>query len=90
MGLAVGWVTENGEKVRSGFRNFYFLNRVVSEMLGAVYGLSKKLCTEFCVIFTKFGIFGLSLDFSEATYDRTYGRKWQIYVKCFCVLLLEI
>ena len=82
----MGWVTDNGEKVRFGFRNFCFLNRVVSELLETAYGLSMKLHTEFCVIFTKVGIFGLSLDFSKAK----YGREWLIYVKCFCVLLLEI
>ena len=32
--------------VRSGFRNFCFWNRVVSEMLGAAYGLSRKLLVE--------------------------------------------
>ena len=86
----MGWVMESGEKVLSCFQNFCFWNRVVSEMLGATYGLSKKFHTEFWVIFTKVGISGLSLDFSEAKYGQTYGRKWQIYVKCFCVLLLEI
>ena len=29
--------------VRSEFRNFYFWNRFVFEMLGAAYGLSKEL-----------------------------------------------
>ena len=81
---------DSGEKAHSGFWNFCFRNRVVSEMLGAAYGLNRKLGAEFCVIFTKVEISGLSLDFSEAKYGRTYGRKWQIYVKCFCVLLLEI
>ena len=33
--------------VRSGFWNFYFRNRVVSEMLEATYGLSRKLLVEF-------------------------------------------
>ena len=86
----MGCVKDSGEKVRSGFRNFCFRNRVVSEMLGVAYGLSRKFHAEFCVIFTKVGISGLSLDFSEAKYGRTYGWKWKIYVKCFYVLLLEI
>ena len=30
--------------VRSGFQNFCFGNRFVTEMLGAVYDLSKELC----------------------------------------------
>ena len=59
-------------------------------MIGGAYGLSRKLRAEFCVIFTKVGISGLSIDFSKAKYGQTYGWKWQIYVKCFCVLLLEI
>ena len=63
------------KKVCSGFQNFCFRNRVVSEVLRAAYGMSRKLCVEFCVIFTKVGISGLSLDFSEAKYGRTYGRK---------------
>ena len=29
--------------VRSGFRNFCFWNRFVSEMIGVVYGLSREL-----------------------------------------------
>ena len=29
--------------VLSGFRNFYFQNRFVTEMLGIAYGLSKEL-----------------------------------------------
>ena len=29
--------------VRSGFRNFYFRNRFVTEMLGTTYGLSREL-----------------------------------------------
>ena len=90
----MGWVRDSGEKVSFCFRNFCFWNRVVFEMIEAAYGLSRKLCAEFFVIFTKVGISGLSLDFSEVkygwTYGWTYGRKWQIYVKCFCVLLLEI
>ena len=69
------WVTDSGEKVRSGFWNFCFWNRVVSEMLEVAYGLSRKLSSEFCVKITKFGIFGLNLDFSEAKYGRTYGRE---------------
>ena len=67
----MGWVKDSGEKVRSGFRNFCFQNRVVSEMLGAAYGMNRKLHAEFCVIFTKVGISGLSLDFSKAKYGRT-------------------
>ena len=86
----MGSVTDSGEKVLSSFQNFYFRNQVVSEMIGAAYGLSRKLHAEFCVIFAKFGISRLSLDFSEAKYGRTYCLKWKIYVKCFCVLLLEI
>ena len=30
----------------------------------------------FCVIFIKVGIYGLSLDFSKAKYGRIYGREW--------------
>ena len=86
----MGWVTDILERIRSGFWKFCFQNRVVSEVLGAEYGLSRKLRAEFLVIFTKVGISGLSLDFSEAKYGRTYGLEWLIYVKCFCVLLLEI
>ena len=82
----MGWVIDRGEKVRFGFQNFCFRNRVVSEMLGGAYGLSRKLCVEFCVIFTKVGIYGLSLNFFEAK----YGWEWLIYVKWFCVLLLQI
>ena len=33
--------------VHSGFQNFRFWNRVVSEMLGVAYGLSRKLRVEF-------------------------------------------
>ena len=44
------------------------------------------MLNEFCVIFTKVGISGLSLDFSKARYGWTYGQKWQIYVKCFSVI----
>ena len=33
--------------VCSGFQNFYFQNRVVSEMLEAAYGLNRKLLVEF-------------------------------------------
>ena len=69
---------------------FVFRTGLYLKCSGAAYGLSKKLHAEFCVIFTKVGISGLSLDFSEAKYGRNYGRKFQIYVKCFCVLLLEI
>ena len=32
--------------VRSGFHNFYFQNRFVSEMLRATSGLSRELCVE--------------------------------------------
>ena len=60
---------------RSGFRNFCFQNRVVSEVLGAAYGLSRKLSAAFWVIFTKVGISGLSLDFSKAMYGWTYVRE---------------
>ena len=67
---------DNGEKVRSGFWNLCFRNQVVSKMFRVAYGLSRKLHSEFCVIFTKVGIFGLSLDFSEVKYGRTYDRKW--------------
>ena len=42
-------------------------------MIRATYDLSRKLLVEFWVIFTKVGIYGLSLDFSEAKYGRTYG-----------------
>ena len=49
-------------------------------MLGDAYGLSKKLCVEFCVIFTKDGISGLSLDFSEAKDGRIYGWEWLMCV----------
>ena len=84
----MAWVTDSGEKVNSCFQNFYLRNKVVPEMLEVAYGMSRKLCAKFCAIFTKFRISGLSLDFSEAKYGRTYGRKWKIYVKCF-VLLLE-
>ena len=66
---------DSREKVHSSFQNFYFWNRVVSEMLGAMYGLSRKLCAEFCVIFTKVGISEPSLDFFVAKYGRTDGRK---------------
>ena len=59
-------------------------------MLEAAYGLSMKLRVEFWVIFIKVGIYGLSLDFSEAKYGRTYGWEWLIYVKCFCVFLMEL
>ena len=34
----------------------------------------------FCVIFKNVGIFGLSIDFSKAKYDRIYGREWLMYV----------
>ena len=68
------------------FGTSIFRNRVVSKMLEVVYGLSRKLRAEFCVIFKKFRIYGLSLDFSEARYGWTYGQKWKIYVKCFCVI----
>ena len=66
----MGWVMDIGEKVRSSFQNFCFRNRVVSELLEAAYDLRWKLRTEFCVIFIKVGIFGLSLDFFEAKYGR--------------------
>ena len=33
--------------VRFGFRNFCFRKRVVYEMLGAAYGLSRKLLVDF-------------------------------------------
>ena len=49
-------------------------------MLGVVYGLSRKLRVEFCVIFTNARIFGLSLDFSEAKYGLIYGREWLMCV----------
>ena len=73
MGIEVGWVTDSWGKVRSGFRNFCFRNRVVSEMLRVARGLSRKFRAEFYVIFTKVGISGLSLDFSVVKYGRTYG-----------------
>ena len=59
----MGWVTDGGEKVHYGFRNFCFWNWVVFEMLGAAYGLSRKLRAEFCVKITKVGISRLSLYF---------------------------
>ena len=59
-------------------------------MIRATYDLSRKLRVEFWVIFTKVGIYGLSLDFSEAKYGRTYGWEWLIYMKCFYVLLMKI
>ena len=34
----------------------------------------------FCVIFTKAGVSGLSLDFFEAKFGRIYGREWLMYV----------
>ena len=34
----------------------------------------------FCMIFIKAGIYGLSLDFSEAKYGWIYGRKWLMCV----------
>ena len=34
----------------------------------------------FCVIFIKAEISRLSLDFSEAKYDRIYGREWLMRV----------
>ena len=50
--------------IRSGFWNFSFRNRVVYEMLGAAYSLSKKFLVEiFCDIYkiwnfwTKFRFF---------------------------------
>ena len=52
-------------------------------MLGVAYGLRRKLRAEFLVTFTKVGISGRSLDFSDAKYGWTYGREWLIYVKCF-------
>ena len=33
----------------------------------------------FCVIFAKSGLSGLSLDFSKAKYGRIYGREWLMY-----------
>ena len=38
----------------------------------------------FCVIFTNAGIFRLSLDFSEAKYDRIYSREWLM-----CVIIVN-
>ena len=49
-------------------------------MLGAAYGLSRKLRAEFCVKFTKVGISGKSLDFSKAKSGRIYGREWLMCV----------
>ena len=49
-------------------------------MLGAAYGLRKKLRVEFHVIFTKAGISGLSLDFFEAKYGQIYDREWLMCV----------
>ena len=45
-------------------------------MLGAAYGLSRKLIVEFLCNIYKAGISGLSLDFSEAKYGRIYGWEW--------------
>ena len=72
----MGWVTNSGEKVHSGFQNFCFHNRVVSEMFRAAYGFSRKLRAEFCVKLTKFGIYRLILDFSKAK----SGREWLMCV----------
>ena len=66
--------------IGSSFQNFYFRNRVVSELLGDAYSLCRKLRVEFCVIFIKAGISGKSLDFFEAKYGRIYGREWLMCV----------
>ena len=76
----MSWVIDSGEKVHSYFQNFCFRNRVISEMLKATYGLSRKLHAEFCVKITKVGISILSLDFSKAKSGRIYGREWLMYV----------
>ena len=34
----------------------------------------------FCVIFTKSRIYGLSLDFSDVKSSRIYGREWLMCV----------
>ena len=44
----------------------------------------------FCVIFTKAGISGLSLDFSEVKYGQIYGREWLMCVKLNNMLMCEI
>ena len=50
----------------------------------------------FCVIFTKAGISGLSLDFFEAKSGRNYGQEWLMCVItvngiiCQCVKLCDI
>ena len=56
--------------VCSGFQNFCFRNRFVTEMLGTAYGLSKELRVGcFFVVFTKTGLSGLSIDYFR-------GQAW--------------
>ena len=43
----MGWVMDSCGTIRSGFLNLCFWNQVVSEMLGAAYGVSRKLHVEF-------------------------------------------
>ena len=51
-------------------------------MLGAAYGLSKKLCAEFCVKITKVGIYVLSLDFIQ---DQVWPDLWAGMTNvCYC------
>ena len=66
--------------VYSGIRNFCFRNRVVSEMLGAMYGLSKKLRVEFlCDIYKRWN-FWTEFGFFEAKSSQIYGREWLMCV----------
>ena len=56
--------------VRSEFRNFYFWNRFVFEMLGAAYGLSRELSVGcFVWYLQKTGLSGLSLNYFR-------GQAW--------------
>ena len=58
---------------RFGFRNFCFFKRVVSEMIGAIYGLSRKLGVEFLCDIYKIWNFWTKSRFSKAKYGRIYG-----------------
>ena len=69
--------------VSSGFRNFYFRNRFVTEMLGTTYGLSRELRVGFFVWYLqKTGLSGLSPDyFRGQAWPHLWPRMTNV---CYC------
>ena len=69
--------------VRSGFWNFCFWNRVVFEMFGAAYGLSRKLLVEFlCDIYKSWNFWTKSKFFRGQVWPDLWPRMANVCYYC--------